>query len=1541
LQLLFTRTLKLNVTLVNPDVYVEQDAQGNWLAKLPSAEQKPGLIKTELDTIRFNNADVVLVPNPKTGNTKQPFKIVQVNGSGQLLDQNQLIAFYLDGQPVTGGTFEIQGESRLKTQQTNLKLQAQNLLGSDITRLVDLPLDLQAGRIDGNLTAQLRPERQQPSLLGTVGLKAVTAQFNQLPQPFINTQGTLRFKGTQIRLENVSTNYGKIPAIANGVVDTQADLNLTARVNRATLASAQDTFNLKLPVPAKGFFRADLRVTGPILKPTLSGSVATIKTVRIDRVAFSAISSQFALSTAASTLALKDIQVIPAAGGKITGTGKIQLKQPGLGFDIVAENVPGDALARLYGASSPQFQIGSIDARAQISGTPTSPKAVVNWRAAGATYPARGQIIVAGTNTLLLRNTVVRVAGGTVRAAGQLAAGRWQASVQAANVHLGRLAQVPPALQAPVSGAFNFSGNTASFKPETVSLQGSGRVNIAGGTITASNIQLARGRWQGSGTATGVQLGRILPQPPQLQGRLDGRFNLSGSLVTIKPETIQGNASALLRVAGGTVRATNVTLRNGRWLGSFAANNFELGTLAQLAPSTLSPQLQGRLSGNVNASGPLAAFNLAAIQAEGQLRLLSLAVNGLDFDPVLSGEVSVRPRQGLNLQLAGVQDRIELVLSPTYRPVSFFVQRDQAIATGRTQGNLLLARAINFPISILKTIAPLQSAIASQPVSGELSGNVTINLNTFAAQGNVAIDKPAIGTIKGDAFVGQLRYANGVATLTGGEFTQGESRYAFAGSVSQSPNGPQFQGQLKIAQGKIQNILTALQSFDLQAFQGGSQPQTYARASAVRTVPVSLPKASLLTQLRRFSEIEALLQQQRSKRKGTSQGFSLADLKGIFNGEISLRGSLKTGVAVKFDLEGNNWQWKNYEANQIVAQGSFENGVLTLVPLRIESDETLVALNAQVGGTQQSGQLRVRNFPLDTLKNFVKLPVDFTGQVNATATLAGSRQNPQVAGELQLADATLNQKQVESAQGSFSYANARLTFSSNVVVAAHPIAITGSVPYSLPFTSVKPDSEQIRLDVNVQNEGLALLNLLTDQVAWEGGQGQVQLQVRGTLKQPVPTGIATINNATISAQALSEPLTDVTGTAQFNRDRIEVEGVRGRFSRGSVQARGVIPIFASLEPNDPDQANPLTVNLDKLALNLKDLYKGGVNGNVEITGSALSPIIGGEVRLNHGEVILSQAGAAAPTAEQGEQGEPLTLSPSASPVPFGGNAGGGVVPEFNNLRLILGDDIEITRSPILNIQATGTLTINGNRNDLRPDGTIRLLGGGIDLFTTEFELVDDYEQTATFKPNQGLDPTLNIRLVAKVPEVTQSRVPDSPFSAEINQPLSTELGAVDTVRVQAKIQGPASQLSDNLELTSNPSRSETEIIALIGGGFVQTLGRGGGSSSQGLINFAGSALLDNFQGTFSKIGNSLGLSELRLYPTDVSSEQSRGSTLGLAAEAGLDVFGNVSFSVIRVLTADQPTQFGLNYRVNDSLRLRTSTDLTDDSRAIVEYENRF
>jgi len=151
-----------------------------------------------------------------------------------------------------------------------------------------------------------------------------------------------------------------------------------------------------------------------------------------------------------------------------------------------------------------QIKIGSVWAKTQVSGTlPT--QTIVNGRL---TAIPRGKVIIAGTDTFLLRDTVVNVAGGTVR---------WLLMVagigQRSRCPGGRLAS--SASVTGTLGTFKLSGTTESFKPET-SYWFRTREYSRWHSYSLKH-PVAGGRWQGSGTA-GIQLGRILPQlPPQLQ----------------------------------------------------------------------------------------------------------------------------------------------------------------------------------------------------------------------------------------------------------------------------------------------------------------------------------------------------------------------------------------------------------------------------------------------------------------------------------------------------------------------------------------------------------------------------------------------------------------------------------------------------------------------------------------------------------------------------------------------------------------------------------------------------------------------------------------------------------------------------------------------------------------------------------------------------------------------------------------------------------------------------------------------------------------
>lgn len=1632
LELLLNRTLELNVTLVQPNVYIEQDKNGRWVDTTIQDRPSEGgdLFKIELETIKVTNADVVLAPfpqdSPQPSKAKTLVAFKQVNGIASLLEQNQRISFDINTQPVSGGNLNIAGETRLKAQQTNLKIKATNLLAADISRLLELPVDLQAGRVDGNLTVNLQQRAPKTTFAGTVTANQVTAQVANLPRKFLHTTGKLQFQGNNIAFENVTARYGNIPVQAKGIINTQTGYNLSAQVKAVSAKNLLNTLSVNLPFATRGELQANLQVKGALQQPVLTGNVSTIKTAQIDRINFKNISSRFQLTP--QQLTLTQIQAVPVIGGQVTGSGRIGLgNQRQISLNFQSENIPGDALAQTYNFSLPNnININNISADAQVSGTPENLQTVVQVQAPTATYPGTIEVAINNQGTTLLQNALFKVADGTVAATGKLTKGNWQVTVNAQQIPLSRFAQVPQQFQGLVNGKFNLSGTTASFQPSAIQATGTANINLAEGRVNLRNISLDNGRWQAVANASQIPLNQIAENLPAGQ-IASTNLRVSGTTQSFQPSTIQATGQANLKLAGGTVNLQDIRLDDGNWQTSAGISQIQLNQLSQelrgrlngqvqLAGTTQSIQLSDiRAAGKVrlnqglaqiqqpltaqfqwngeqvqilkattpglNAAGTIAvqlqptpqiiALNLnvqaqdynlqnlplnlpgniglagtanfngkvtgapSSINADGNISLRNFVVNNLEFEPVLTGSVNFQQGQGTQLNLNGRQDQIALTLDANNRPTAFSIRQNGAIAIGRTQGENLLVNVQDFPVAVLRNLVPGVGANL-EPIAGDISLNLAINLDQSTVVGDVAIAQLRLGRITGDEFIGRISFADGNFTLTEGELRQGENRFALSGNLPTTGNQP-LQFQLSFDQARIQNVLQSLRIFDFQDVTTGLKVPEFAGAESLQTTPVGLPNANLITQLRRFSEIEALVAQQRNRRQETSRIPSLQELMGTLSGNVAVTGSLQSGINANFSLTSDNLIWGKYNIDEVVALGSFENGVLTLLPLRIDLGEGLLAFNGQLSQNELSGQVRVAELPVDLIQPFIPdLPVEITGDLNALVTLAGSLNNPRAIGEVALVDGSLNNQSVQTAELSFNYNNARLNFGSIVLaMGTEPLQIIGSVPFGLPFASVQPDSNQISIQANAQNEGLAILNLFTNQVNWVSGQGQLNLTVQGTLDQPVTNGIASINNATINAQALTEPLTNVAGTIRFEGNTLIAENLQGEYSSGQVTANGILPIFASQNAQQQAATNPLTVSLNDLRLNLPELYQGGASGNIVIAGTALNPALGGTIRLQNGEVSLRQSTATNNSNVQYniDGGSP----PTTDAAPIGQAAKLPV--RFANLQVILDEDVRVTREPLLSFVAQGDITLNGTLANPRPQGLINLESGQVNLFTTQFTLARGYEQTARFIPSQGFDPILDVRLFTLVPEVSGSRIPTSPLSSEIEDVSAINFGTLNTVRVQARVTGLASELDKNLELTSEPARSKAEIVALIGGSLINAFGQD--NAVLGLVNLAGSTVLSDVQSTINNIGQTLGLSELRVYPTLLTDSGRNTSVLGLAAEAVFDVSEDFSVSFSRVFATNESFRYNALYRINDQIILRGSTNLDDESRALIEYESRF
>jgi translocation and assembly module TamB len=1139
---------------------------------------------------------------------------------------------------------------------------------------------------------------------------------------------------------------------------------------------------------------------------------------------------------------------------------------------------------------------------------------------------------------------------GTIKAANiQVAEGSYQANIQADNIPLTKLTSAPSQLQGNITGQLQVAGSVESFQPETIQGEGKGYLKLPSGIIKASEIQLNNGNYQALLATSGLQL---KPFNQQLKGQLGGKLQVSGTLAAptladvaavgqvrlsqglagmntpIQADigwngeklTIDGYSSTALAIKGyllanakklGIPEITDVNL-------NIQAKNYSLEGLPVQIPDLV--DIAGRLDFSGQVTGKPTAPNITA-----KLGLRNLKVQEFAFEPLLTGNLNAVSGQGLSLDVTGAKERIAVNLDGNNRPKSFLVQWQQALLSGAAIGSDWNVNVNNFPLKALNIALPANTPLSPGGVRGLLTGNLQINSQTLATVGNIAVDKPELGRIKGDRFTTQLRYNNNTFILTDSELRKDESRYTFVANIKPWLKKPQLRANIKIDKGNIQDILTAAQIFDIQDFQRGLNPPIYGKSADLTTQSQGLPSESLFNQIQRLSEINALLNTQKQKRLDTQPIPELRDLKGILNGDIAINTATTDEPRIKFTLQGQNFTWgkptepsRFYRAENIMAEGGFTEGTLRLQPLRIQSENKLIAFTGYVSGKTQSGKLTVENFPLQRFNNFVKLPLGITGKLKLNAAIAGSIANPQATGELNITEGTIDKKPVESANASFSYANGRLNFGSQVLgVGAEPANIDGSIPYTLPFASEKSDSDKVTLNVNIKNEGLTLLNLFTNEIAFENGQGELDLKVRGTRNQPFVKGTASLDNATFSAQALPGKLTNVNGKAIFDLTRVFIKNLEGKFSNGKVEVVGELPIANS---QNVQIDVPMIVNLRQLALNLKGLYQGGANGDLTIAGSLLKPIIGGNIELFNGQVLL---------AESKDEN-----SSSAKINNFSQIDTESKVTKLNDLKLRLGNNIQISKPPVFKFQASGDLTVNGSLAEPIPEGTIKLTKGAVNLFTTQLNLAKGYPQTATFSPRQPRDPNLDIRLFAKVLDITQN--------SDLSRQGSLGLAGLETVRVEASINGLGSQINDNLQLKSNPSRSETQIVTLLGGGFVDNQGRS--DSTLGLINIAGSAVFSNFQGAFNEIGDAFGLSELRIFPTILSERPEAGrnnSSLELALEAGIDISAKFSLSTIKILTANDPLQWGVNYRINNQFRVRSSTNLTDDSRAVIEFERKF
>ncbi len=1440
--------------------------------------------------------------------------------------------------------------------QTNLQsnaLDLQQLIGATSATENRIPKGIVSGnfQLRGSGIHKITPQNIQATGAGQIKLAAGTIQSQNLKID----RGTWQGKFTANNLQLAKLN----PQVSGTL---SGKFNLTGNLQKFTPESLRGTGKGTLDLPQGKIISHNFQIDRGNWQGNLQSSSLVLGDLapQIPRKYRSArVEGNFKIGGNLSQIKPQNINA--------KGNGKLSLD----GGTILADRLELNAGKWRGDFAIDRFKLGSAG--------DAIPPAFRSSRLSGKFAVAGDDLIKFNPNRLTISgNGELNLVDGKIRATNlKLDRGNWSSDLEIANFKLNGINnQLSPQIQAgKLTGNFTVAGNLSGggvltknrSTPAVIRANGNGRVTlINGGKITASNFQLASGQWQSDLAIRGLRLGdvnRDLAAPIQ-PGLLTGNFRAAGNLQASALDRVQVNGNGdIQNLLGGKISINNLALNNGQWQSKVSADRLNLSELAKFVPNyRLDAKLfAGRLSANWQIDGNLKHNSPTDLRVLGETKLTNFQVGSLKFDPSLIGSIQANPEQGVAVNFAGLTDRLAFSLDRNFQLQGFNLNKQNIAASGTVTGKgntrILDVNVERFPLALLQPFIPPSVGIQQYRFDGNATGNLALNLTNYQVSSRqLEITKPTFGAFQGDRLLTNFRYANGRLNLNNTEIQRGANSYLINASVDPGAKTPTFQAKVQVPKGNLEDVRNLFQIFSVEDVFKPLNQRKYGTVADLytKTEKIADRPQPLYNELRRLSELRRWLNRERERQTATTSIPELRNLEGDFSGEIAIANNPQAGLSADFDLTGEKWQLERYHLDRLEAKGNWRNGQLQLEPLKIAIKNTQMILDGKFGSSNQNGRIDIQNFPADWFANVIELPVDVKGSINLAAQISGSVSNPQIGGNVAIDNARLNDTPLKTATGSFNYLDGRLNFNSSAsfVKKLSPteqddsIKIAGSIPYQLPFTLKSPASENIKIDIALQDRGLQMLDVFSKkQLHWIDGKGKIALAIDGKIKPDgeiqalTANGIATIANGTIQTDTIPEPLKDINGEIVFDFDRIDVHKLEGKFNRGRVAISGILPIADSfsIEPS-----KKLNVLMTDVALDLKQKYQGDVNGKLTILGTAFTPLLTGELKLSNGQISIPESPNTTTTILGITPTPPSLAGKSSTNEDASTNA-----LELRNLQLILGDNIQITRAPILSFIATGKLDIDGTLDNPRPFGQVQLQKGSVNLFTTQFRLASG-PQTADFFPTLGTDPVLNLRLYSKILESTTSplsqrnSIARTSTNGEVDRPAdfyTTSFGSVQTVQVEARIAGLASQLTQRLELTSTPALTQPEIVLLLGGGLVERIGSGE-NIGLGIANLAGANILNTIQ---DRISDVFSLSDFRLFPTITkdSAKSSSNSTFGIAAEVGTEITPKLSTSVFKILTNSESLYYSLRYRLNDQLLLRGSTNLSGENRAILEFEQRF
>lgn len=377
------------------------------------------------------------------------------------------------------------------------------------------------------------------------------------------------------------------------------------------------------------------------------------------------------------------------------------------------------------------------------------------------------------------------------------------------------------------------------------------------------------------------------------------------------------------------------------------------------------------------------------------------------------------------------------------------------------------------------------------------------------------------------------------------------------------------------------------------------------------------------------------------------------------------------------------------------------------------------------------------------------------GRVATTATLRGTRVNPQLGDTTTVDDLTYGTFTVPHASAQVAATMRRVTLKQGEVdLTPGRLMLTGSAPF--PLRNASFNATAVADDVELQ-QFVSMLPAKTKLT----GRIDGRVTANGRIDNPQFSGLMTLANASYSSPLEEVPVTGIGSQLAFHGTRIDLRNTQANVGGGTLTASGTasVPSIRDLGA----VAFNLQTNADHLRIDSPAYFKGLIDGSVAVSRVPRGLInVGGNVAVSSARIPVTAFLNAS-----------SSKTPSGPPLPIA----------FNNLQMTVGRDVRVQSSNV-DVGVEGGVMLAGTLAAPRLQGSVVSTGGTVSFYR---------------------DFTVNHATVA---------FDGSGVIPDVNAVATTYVNNPDTY-IRIHVTGPVTDM--NLGLSSDPPYDRSQILGLLAG----------------------------------------------------------------------------------------------------------------------------